>query len=187
MSVMASQKISYTTGFPRLKGGSMISVQKSNGTQRGSALIISLVILLVLTLIGITGMQTTVLEEKMSGNFRDKNIAFQAAESAMRDAENVSKGRNGHVGMTSSCANGLCYSGPSGSSAADMVSHLAAGYAVDAPTSIPGLAQPKYLIDGVKSWAPGGAGWRYMYRITVVATGHVSTTQSVLRGTYYPQ
>lgn len=163
-----------------------MSYQKRDCAQRGSALIISLVILLVLTLIGITGMQTTVLEEKMAGNFRDKNIAFQAAESAMRDAEIVSKGRNGHVGMTSSCTNGLCYSGSSGSSTAAIESHFTAGHAVDAPTSIPGLTQPKYIIDGVKSWAPGGVGWKYMYRITVVATGHVSTTQSVLRGTYYP-
>lgn len=57
--------------------------------QRGAILIISLVVLLVMTIIGVTAMQGTVLEEKMAGGLRDKSIAFQAAEAALRDAENA--------------------------------------------------------------------------------------------------
>jgi type IV pilus assembly protein PilX len=38
---------------------------------------------LILSLIGVTSMTTTALEEKMAGNMSDKNIAFQAAESAL--------------------------------------------------------------------------------------------------------
>jgi len=55
--------------------------------QSGSALIISLIILVAMTLIGITAMRTTVLEEKMAGNMRNKEIAFQAAEATLRAAE----------------------------------------------------------------------------------------------------
>ncbi len=55
--------------------------------QSGAVLIISLVMLLLLTLIGTTSMQTTSLEEKMVGNMRDQSIAFQAAESALRAGE----------------------------------------------------------------------------------------------------
>ncbi len=55
--------------------------------QRGSVLIVSMLMLLVLTLIGITAMSTSTLEEKMAGNSRDQNLAFQAAEAALRDAE----------------------------------------------------------------------------------------------------
>lgn len=55
--------------------------------QGGGALIVSLLILLVMTFIGITGMQVTSLEEKMAGNMRDRNLAFQAAESALRTGE----------------------------------------------------------------------------------------------------
>ena len=57
-------------------------------SQSGAVLIVSLIMLLLLTLIGVTAMQTTSLEEKMAGNLRDKNLAFQAAESALRAAEN---------------------------------------------------------------------------------------------------
>jgi len=56
--------------------------------QGGAVLFISLILLVVMTLIGITGMHTTILEEKMSRNFRDKNIAFQTAESALKSADN---------------------------------------------------------------------------------------------------
>ena len=55
--------------------------------QSGAVLIVSLIMLLLLTLIGTTAMQTTSLEEKMAGNMRDKNLAFQAAESALNAAE----------------------------------------------------------------------------------------------------
>ncbi|ADE14083.1 Tfp pilus assembly protein PilX-like protein [Nitrosococcus halophilus Nc 4] len=56
-------------------------------SQQGATLIISLLILLVLSLIGVTAVQTTALEEKMAGNMRDQNLAFQAAEAALRAGE----------------------------------------------------------------------------------------------------
>ncbi len=64
---------------------SQFSKRKLN--QDGGALVVSLLILLVMTFIGITGMQVTSLEEKMAGNMRDRNLAFQAAESALRTGE----------------------------------------------------------------------------------------------------
>lgn len=55
--------------------------------QQGSALVIALIFLLLLTLIGVTAMQTTTLQERMAGNVRDRSLAFQAAEAALREAE----------------------------------------------------------------------------------------------------
>lgn len=55
--------------------------------QAGVVLVISLIMLLLLTLIGITASNVTGLEEKMAGNTRDENLAFQAAESALRAGE----------------------------------------------------------------------------------------------------
>jgi type IV pilus assembly protein PilX len=63
------------------------SMQSKAAYQSGAVLIISLIMLLLLTLIGTTGMQSTSLEEKMAGNIRDKNLAFQAAESALKASE----------------------------------------------------------------------------------------------------
>lgn len=55
--------------------------------QRGSALIVSLVILIVMTVLGLTAMSGSGLQEKMAGNNRDMALAFQAAEAALRDGE----------------------------------------------------------------------------------------------------
>ena len=56
--------------------------------QRGAVLIVSLMLLIIMTLIGVTSMRTTTLQEKMSGNTRDNMLAFQAAETTLLDAEN---------------------------------------------------------------------------------------------------
>jgi len=55
--------------------------------QSGVALIVGLIILLLLTIIMVSAVKVTVLEEKMSGNSQNQNVAFQAAESALREAE----------------------------------------------------------------------------------------------------
>jgi type IV pilus assembly protein PilX len=55
--------------------------------QKGAALIIGLVMMLLLTIIGLSAMQGTAMQEKMSGNMRDANLALQAGEAGMRYLE----------------------------------------------------------------------------------------------------
>jgi len=55
--------------------------------QRGAILVVALIMLLLLTLIGIGSMQGTTLQERMAGNMRDEGLAFQAAETALRQGE----------------------------------------------------------------------------------------------------
>ncbi|SDB02703.1 type IV pilus assembly protein PilX [Desulfonatronum thiosulfatophilum] len=71
---------------------SLIPHNQEIDSQTGSALVISLVMLLVLTLMAVAGMQTTSLQERMAGNMRDKDLAFQAAEAALREAESYLQG-----------------------------------------------------------------------------------------------
>ncbi len=56
--------------------------------EKGAVLIVSLMLLLVMTLIGVTALQSTSLELKMAGNTRDRALAFEAAEVALREGEN---------------------------------------------------------------------------------------------------
>jgi len=60
--------------------------------QKGIALVISLIMLLLITMLALFSMQGTVLEEKMSGNSLDKSMAFHAAESALRAGEDYLEG-----------------------------------------------------------------------------------------------
>ncbi|MBT8143821.1 MAG: hypothetical protein KJO55_03910 [Gammaproteobacteria bacterium] len=52
--------------------------------QQGAALIIGLVLLMILTLLGVSGMTTSTLELVMADNMQRGQYAFQAAESALR-------------------------------------------------------------------------------------------------------
>lgn len=55
--------------------------------QKGAILVFCLIFLTVLTMMGVSGMESTTLEERMSGNMRDYTMAFQSAESAIKAAE----------------------------------------------------------------------------------------------------
>jgi type IV pilus assembly protein PilX len=48
---------------------------------------VALLFLVILAMLGVSSMTGTTLEERMSGNARDQNVAMQAAEAALRDAE----------------------------------------------------------------------------------------------------
>jgi len=55
--------------------------------QEGTVLIIGTVMLLILSVIVIASGKTTMLQQKMSNNLRDKELAFQSAETAIRTGE----------------------------------------------------------------------------------------------------
>jgi type IV pilus assembly protein PilX len=57
--------------------------------QTGAVLVISLVILMAMTLIGVTAMQNTTQNERMANNARQRNLAFQAAEAGLRAGEAI--------------------------------------------------------------------------------------------------
>ncbi len=61
---------------------------KSETLQSGTALVTSLVMLLIMTMIGIGSLKNTLMQEKMAGNVWDAGAAFQATEIGLRDAEN---------------------------------------------------------------------------------------------------
>lgn len=55
--------------------------------QRGAVLLVALVLLLILTIIGLTSMRGTSLQENMAGNFRESSLSFQASEAGLRAGE----------------------------------------------------------------------------------------------------
>ena len=55
--------------------------------QRGAVLIVSLLLLLVMTLLGLGASQSTRLQERMAGNQRDLELALQGSEAALRASE----------------------------------------------------------------------------------------------------
>jgi type IV pilus assembly protein PilX len=65
------------------------TVRQSPALERGTILVTSMLLLLVLTIIGITAMQMSRMQERMAGNTRDLNLAFQGAEAGLRNGEQL--------------------------------------------------------------------------------------------------
>lgn len=154
--------------------------------QQGATLAVALIFLVILTLLGLTAMSVTTMEERMSGNTRDHNLAFQGAETALRDAEGYLIGKDFYA-FDASCTNGLCAQG----SAPDWT--LAATWAGTqvhvSSSSITGLsATPRYFTEyaGQVKCAACAGGWGSAYRITTRSLGGNSNTQVFLEEVYRP-
>lgn len=82
------------------------SVRSSD--QRGAATLVTvLILLLVVALIGLASLRGTLMEERMSASVRDRGLAFQAAEAALREGELVAADK-GKTMPASGCVKGLC-------------------------------------------------------------------------------
>lgn len=84
---------------------------RSPRDQRGAALIVVLILLMVMTLLGLASLRGTLMEERMAANMYDRSLGFQAAEAAMREAESrlLQPGvPAAFPTVANTCANGLC-------------------------------------------------------------------------------
>ena len=174
-------------------------------SQNGASLLVALVFLVILTMLGLMTFRVATQEERMAGNMRDRSVAFQAAEAALRDAENDVKCLkfdgsvatptraigciSGMTGADASCTGGLCcaVSGLSCTEpkkpvhqAMDMTKLPSVAYGTHSGApSLPGVqAQPRYLIE------PFVWDKKRYYRITARGYGLGSTTQVTLQEVY---
>ena len=161
--------------------------------QTGAALVTSLIMLMIMTLISVPSIETTIIEEKMAGNMQEEDLAFQAAESALRDAEQyLIENVNGISTFDEICTGGLCYTTDSsgglwGFDRPDLdadVNAQAIAYTAESLSGIPDKNQPRYLIEGKKILPAGSSTWKYIYRITAIGYGQSSDSKVVLEEVY---
>ena len=55
---------------------------------RGASLIVGMILLLMMTAVSLTSLKAIKTDERLAGNLQDRYLAFQAAEAALREAEN---------------------------------------------------------------------------------------------------
>ena len=175
----------------------------SRQSQRGVSLVIVLLFLVMLSILGTTAIQTSSLEEKMTGNERDRQIAFEAAEGALRDAEReIFQSLSPASPFDSACDNGLCTPSLTAVPAWDAVDWYSAtprqygAFSGAGAYPVAGLAQtPRYIIEILPRMSPtsgnsAGMGARSStaagtpYRITAVGWGKRATTEVQLQSVY---
>ncbi len=158
--------------------------------QQGVILAIGLIILLLMTLIGISGMQSTTLQEKMTGNFKDRNLAFQSSEAALRDAEQYLRTTLTIPPFNST--NGLYQPGSNGVDVWTTVDWSDASGSVQYSSTIPDVSsQPRYIIEELPAVSdPKGsleAGVTLparFFRSTSRAVGGTDTAVVILQSVY---
>lgn len=115
---------------------------------KGVALVMVLLLLLVVTLLGLAGMRGTLLQERMAGNVAARGIAFQAAESVLREAEAYAATRPPLPAAGAGCAGGLCgmpIGGAASAWEADGFWRAVGGYRISALESAGDLA--RYVVE----------------------------------------
>lgn len=162
------------------------SFMQTSRYQQGSALIISLVFLLLLTMIGVTSIQDSTLQERMAGNERDRNLAFQAAEAALREAEAFL--RENSPAFTASGTGGLL--SPSYTGLKPSAATYPWATRSQAGSSLTGVsAAPRYAIEWITTQAIGPSDQIDVvtinsYRITARAVGGSTDAVVLLQATY---
>jgi hypothetical protein len=84
-------KVAINKHFCVLTTGAMprVALSAKPGRQKGAVLVLSLVMLTVLTIIGLSSMSRSSLELKVANNSQQHNVAFQAAQSRLAFAGNT--------------------------------------------------------------------------------------------------
>jgi type IV pilus assembly protein PilX len=171
--------------------------------QTGISLVIVMIFLVILSVLGVSAMQSSTLGSRVARNEADRTLAFQAAEAALRDgeldiknlkanntacvaasagcrAENISRGN----GFDTSCTLGLCDSRAFTTPVwEDTAKWATTGTSVEygtytAAADLPVVGQqPRYILE----YFPLGDS--VVYRITAVGFGANTTTQVMLQAT----
>ena len=117
--------------------------------QQGVTLVMSLVILITLTMLGLSSIQRTTSELAMAGNQRESSLMFQAAEVGLESAEDyigTSKTNadysNASLGLYSVNASDTAYAGPQ-----YLVDSTWATNSQASTTSLDVNEQPRYMIE----------------------------------------
>lgn len=181
--------------------------------QRGAVLAIGLLILVVMTLIGVTGMSTSGLQLKMAGNLKDWHVAFQAVEAGLRDGETdiattdrVSGETGAECGVTgvNASRDGLCgqltpnvlytqnvWQTIDWEVGAATIKYVTYGTKTGAVALSGVAAQPRYIIEPVKDGKPGKSllvndsqNTTKTYRVTAVGNGGTVQASIMAQSTY---
>jgi type IV pilus assembly protein PilX len=170
--------------------------------QGGVVLFMSLIMLLIITVLGLSSVQTTSMQERMARNSRDVNLAFQAAESAIKDAETIVEefASLSDFDAADANTNGLYYEAEfdEESNWKTVDWDAADGNYFTASTTVSNVAsQPKYIVEHVKTVVSDedrlnldnvgqdtGSGRAQIFRVTVYGTGGTDSARVMIQSTY---
>ena len=153
--------------------------------QAGVVLVTSLIILLVMTMIGVTAMQSTMLDERMAGNQKDSALAFEAAEAALRHvADLISKAPD--VGAVAALDGYWVIDGPVSPTVSDLITkdatlteYKASLGLAEAP--LYGLREVAFVPDDLSPESRAKQVGTWYYSVTTLGVGSSERSRSMLQ------
>ena len=170
--------------------------------QSGMTLLVGLILLMMLTVVGTIGFRNTTMSERMTGNSVDRNVSFQSAESAGKEALTAieagtaaaltsgyyatpiaqggttsfwTQGDGAVVGTAAACATTTAFRWIN-TAAVKCSASVASIYANNA-------SKAQYVIELLTSVSSGGS-TLWTYRVTSRSTGGSGTAEVVLQTNY---
>ncbi|MBN7770494.1 hypothetical protein KUV44_14895 [Marinobacter daepoensis] len=142
-----------------------IVLRQTPKPQRGMALVVSLVLLIVVTLVGLAGMRGTILQERMAGGAYDRETGFQAAEAALmlgaRDFTTNRQAWDQKIAANAAeldCSNRTCAANPSGQIANKLWNPVSSGTSDGDFTALDKTNLPQYVVQRLGPCSSTGAG-----------------------------
>ena len=170
--------------------------------QRGLSLVTTLLFMVAALMLGVSVLSVNVMQERTIGNTKDRDLALQAAEAALRDAEIYLAGPQAPALQfplqNEPCIGGLCIPPSKRTPRSSLSVEKAEGFdwatQSRSAAAFPGVSeQSRYVIEKLGTFCPigesckGGAGddKRFTgYRITARAVGARPETEVILQSMY---
>jgi type IV pilus assembly protein PilX len=184
-------------------GKRQFNAAKCNQKQQGFILLTAIAFIVFLTLIVLSTVNISNADEKIARNSRDRDVAFAAAEAALRDAELYLSGSYQFpynpvnvIAFNNACTNALCDLRLTAlAQTLDQIDFFSSNtygqnsMPIGTITQTPQIngvsAQPRYLIEILNIKDPSNPN-AYAFRITSQGKGRSSDTQVTLQEMYSP-
>ncbi|GLQ95975.1 pilus assembly PilX family protein [Dyella mobilis] len=157
----------------------------ARNSQRGVALVVALILLVVVAIVGLLAMRGTIMQQKMSNNAYDREAAFQAAEAAIRVATARIGVDTGDIARVCGSGGVTCQANPFTDSTlpAGSIKSVAAGAASGQFTTGVSAGTPQYVVENMGNWYDTSTDTGYNQSANAAQYGAqgVSTTSTYYR------
>lgn len=120
--------------------------------QRGVALVVALLLLVVITLVGLAAVRGTIMQQRMAANHFDRQVAFQSAEAAMRAATALIASNPGDIARNCQAGGVYCQGNPFDEPGIKIITVNSGTGTGQFDAGTLAASQPQYVIENMGNW-----------------------------------
>lgn len=129
--------------------------ESMKSSQRGVALVVAMILLILITLVGLAAVRGTIMQQRMAANLYDRQVAFQSAEAAIREASALIPTQPTLIWHNCQAGGVTCLPNPFNDPTLTTanINPVATGTGTGAYTaSATAASQPEYVVENMGNW-----------------------------------